>query len=245
MKRWFRRALRRCGIDLPFTGVICPQHVKSIRVHDRGRVEVIDRRSLVFLDLPEAGDLRDVLPVTTRDEQASYLSPDAIEVRRVSSAKGTQVCWMPRARMVRYALHAHQYGWMSSRQSADAVLYNEFRCTMRTGTVDLEIITPGRFEAGVAFKRPRWRRLVTERSLIKSALRQLDSDGEPPTIADDGARVEWKLLGPRLGDRYLLSGVRGERRRAVANASGGEVDRGANAAPHHPTAGLSLSASLR
>jgi len=203
MKRWFRRALRRCGIDLPFTDVVCPQHMKTIRVHERARIEVIDRRSLVFLDVPEPGDLRDVLPVTTEGEAVSYLSPDAIELRRASTPKGTQVCWMAREPIVPYALYTHQYGWMSPGNRAEAVLYNEFRCEMRTGTVDLEIITPGRFEAAVAFKRPRWRRLTTERSLIKYALRQLESEGEPPAIAEDGGRLEWKLLGPKVGDRYV------------------------------------------
>lgn len=202
MKRWFRRALRRCGIDVPFTGVVCPQHVKTIRVHEAARIEVIDRRSLVFLDLPEPGDLRDVVPITAEGE-SPYLSPDAIELHRISTRKGTQVCWLPREPIVPYALYTHQHGWMSPGQRAQAVLYNEFRCEMRTGTVDLEIVGQSRFEAAVAFKRPRWRRLTTERSLIKYALRQLESGGEPAVIADDGARLEWKLLGPKLGDRYL------------------------------------------
>jgi hypothetical protein len=203
IKSWFRRALRRCRIDVPFTDVVCPQHVKTIRVHNDARIEVIDRRSLVFLDLPESDDLRDVVPIAPEGESVPYLSPDAIELHRTSTRKGTQVCWIPRQPIVPYALYVHQHGWVWPGQPADAVLYNEFRCEMRTGAVDLEIVTPRRFEAGVAFKRPRWRRLSTERSLIKYALSQLESGGEPPTIADDGARVEWKLLGPKLGDRYL------------------------------------------
>lgn len=202
MKRWFRYALRQCGIDLSFTDVVCPQHVKSIRIHEGARVEVIDRRSLVFLDLPEPGDLLDVVPNPEDGEVSPYHSPDAFEIQRVSTRKGTQVSWMPNEPVVLYALYMHQHGWMVPGKPAEAVC-TELRCDMKTGAVDLEIITPGRFDAAVAFQRPLWRRLNSESSMINYALKQLDSGGEQPTIADDGARLHWKLLGPKVGARYL------------------------------------------
>jgi hypothetical protein len=202
MNRWFRRALRRCGLDVPFTHVVCPQHVKTIRVHENARIEVTDRQSLVFLDSPEPGDLRDAVPGAAEGEGAPYHSPDAFEFHRASTRKGTQVCWMPNEPIVRYALYAHQHGWMLSSNAADVVC-TEFCGEMRTGIVDLEIITSGRFDAGVAFKRPRWRRLKTDSSVIKYALRQLESEGERAAIADDGSRLQWKLLGPKIGERYV------------------------------------------
>jgi hypothetical protein len=230
MKRWFRRVLRRCGIDVPFTDVVCPQHVKTIRVQEDARIEVVDRRSLVFLDLPESDDLRDVLPINTYGESAPYLSPDAFELHRAPTRKGTQVYWMPREPIVQYALYAHQYGWMSQANPVEAVVCSEFRCEMRTGMVDLELITAGRFETAVAFKRPRWRRLSTESGLIKYALKQLESEGERPVIADDGARLVWKLLGPKVGECYVYvafeeNGVKLWRERLEAKSLAGRMRR--------------------
>ena len=202
MRRWVRRVLRRCGIDVRFPDVVCPHHIKTIRMTDEGRLEVIDRRSLVFLDLPEAGELRDFVPVTGDAETASYISPDAIEVERRSTQEGMLVSWIPRAPLVRYALYSHQYGWMSAGASG-AALFTEYSCEMKTGVVELGLMAPERFEAAVVFKRPRWRRLSSERSLVKYALGRRDAEGEGPAIVEDGARLQWKLVGPKIGERYV------------------------------------------
>lgn len=203
MKRWFRRVLGRYGIDVPFADVICPQHVKTIHVGEDARIEVTVQRLLVFLGLPRPGDLRDVVPITPDGESVIHDSPDAHELLRTSTRHGTFVYWAPREPIVPYALYVHQHGWSSAGSPVEAALYTEFRCETRTGTVGLEIITSGRFETAVAFKRPRWRRLSTGHSLVKYALTQLESGSERPAILDDGTRLEWKLVGPRVGERYL------------------------------------------
>jgi hypothetical protein len=203
MKRWFRRALRRCGIDAPFTDVVCPQMAKSIRLGEDTRIEVTVRRSLVFLKRPEPGDLRDSVPIVGDGDTVIHVSPDSRELHRTSRPKGTLVYWTPRDPIVPYALYVHQHGWSSAGSPAEAAVFTEFRCDMRTGVVEVDIVTPGRFEEAVAFKRPRWRRLATEQSLVKYALRQRERESERPAIAENGARLEWKLVGPKVGDRYV------------------------------------------
>ena len=205
MKRWFRRLLRRCGIDVPFSDVVCPHHIKAIRGIEGGRIEVIDRRSLVFLDLPEPGELKDFAPISGDAESAPYNSPDALELHRTSTQKGSLISWIPREPIVRYALYGHQHGWISPGGSGGAVLFMEYRCDMKTGVVDLELMAPERFEAAVVFKRPRWRRLSTESSLVKYALAQREAAGERPAILDDGARLQWKVVGPKIGERYVCA----------------------------------------
>jgi hypothetical protein len=203
MKRWFRRMLRRCGMAVPFQDVVCPQHVKTIRVGEDARIDVTVRRSLVFLDLPEPGDLRDGVPSTGEGDTLIHTSPDARELHRTSTRNDTLIYWMPREPIVPYALYVHQHGWSAAGSPAEAAVFTEFRCDMRTGVVDVEIVTPGKLEEAVAFKRPRWRRLVTEQSLVKYALRQRESGSDQPTIGESGARLEWKLVGPKVGERYV------------------------------------------
>ena len=230
MKRWLRSVLRRCRIDVPFRDVVCPHHVKTIRVVDGARIEVIDRRSLVFLDLPEPGELRDLVPITADGESVAYISPDALELERTSTHRGTLISWMPREPLVRYALYAHQYGWMSAAGSDDAVLYTEFCCEMNTGLVDLELLTAGKFEAAVSFKRPRWRRLANDHSLVKYALGRLESENDRPAILEEGARLQWKLVGPKIGERYVCvvfqeNGVQQWRERLEAKSLSGRMRR--------------------
>ena len=203
MKRMFRRMLRRCGIEVAFQDVVCVHHVKTVRGIEGGRIEVVDRRSLVFLSPPEADDMRDLVPGSPDDPNVSYVSPDAIEVDRTATRNGTLIGWIPREPIVRYALYTHQHGWITARGTSHGAVCAEFRCEMRTGKVDVELVTRGRFETGVAFKRPRWRRLASERSLIKYALAQLDAEGERPSLLEEGGQLHWKLTGPRLGDRYI------------------------------------------
>ena len=203
MKRWFRRMLRRYGLDVSFPDVVCPQLAKTIRVGEDARTEVTVRRSLVFLERPEPGDLRDSVPIAGAADILIHVSPDARELHRTSTPKGTLVYWMPRDPIVPYALYVHQHGWSAAGSPAEAAVFTEFRCDMKTGVVEVDIVTPGRFEEAVVFKRPRWRRLATEQSLVKYALRQLQSECDRPAIAENGARLEWKLVGPKVGDRYV------------------------------------------
>jgi hypothetical protein len=205
IRRWCRRVLRRCGIDVPFTDVICPEHLRVIRVAEDGRTEVTVRRTLVFLDVPEDGDLRDAVPVDPETDIDSFIhpSPDAVEIGRRRRGHRTLISWRPRQDIVPYALYEHQNGWSSLVSHGQAAMYTEVRCDTRTGVLALQMTPPVVPEAAVVFKRPRWKPLASERSLVKYALRRLDSGSERALLADEGRRVEWKVVGPRVGDRYV------------------------------------------
>jgi hypothetical protein len=204
MKQWLRRTLRRCGIELSFADVICTEHVKTIAVAADGRTDVTIRRALVFLAPPQPGDLRDLIPIDrdTDPDSVSLISPDSTEVGRTRCRSGIQVYWVPREPVVPYALYAHESGWSSPGWFAEAAMYTELRCETRTGMMHLEFATPNRIEIAIAFKRPRWRHLKTERSLVKYALTESESHRRA-TVSEDRCRATWRVVGPRIGDRYV------------------------------------------
>jgi hypothetical protein len=204
MKRWLRRTLRRYGVDLTFTDVICTGHVKSIAVAADGRTEVAVRRSLVFLVPPLLGDLRDVVPIDPDGDLngVAVTSPDSTEVGRVRCKAGMQVYWAPKEPIVPYALYTHEYRWSSPGWYAEAAMYTELRCETRTGLMQLEFATSGPIETAIAFKRPRWRRMTTERGLVKHALTGSESH-QHATVSEDGCLATWRVAGPQIGDRYV------------------------------------------
>jgi hypothetical protein len=205
MTRWFRRMLRTFGFELPLTRVICPEEVKTITIDAQWRAKVTIRRMFVFLEVPDDGDLRDMVPVdpAADHESAIHESSDSLEIGRRRIKGGTCVYWKPREPIVPYALHLHQHTWSSPAWDTRDMLCTELRCGMRTGIIALEIAAPMLFQAAVAFRHPRWRRLTRERRLMKYALRQLDGAGSRPAIRENRQKLEWKVVGPRVGDRFI------------------------------------------
>ncbi len=190
---------------MPFGGVVCPEDVKSICVEPGVGALVTVRRTLVFLEVPEPGDLVDAIPEAGADPANSlYESPDGLEIARAAKGRATLVAWRPRDVITPYALYTHQYSWRPAGSYAQPAQYTELACEMKTGALVLEMITPAMFETAVVFRRPRWRRLSSERRIIEHALRALDSnEGERPVITEQGRRLMWKLIGPQPGERYI------------------------------------------
>lgn len=211
IERSLRHLLRRCGLEIPFRQVICTDQVKTVSIGPDMRAKVTVRRMLVFLDVPERGDLQDVIPVEpgtpaaggAEPDAASYTSPDAVEIGRERRGDVAVVRWRPRTAITPYSIYMHEYVWQPSGAPGGPAMHTEVRCDMRTGRLVLEMLTPKTFSTAVVFKRPRWRRLKSERSLIKYALRRLDDRRAWPALTDAGTRLEWKVLGPKLGDRYV------------------------------------------
>lgn len=184
---------------------MCPAQLKTIRVDATWRALVTVQSTLVFLDVPEDGDLCDLYPFNPSNTQnVIHQSPDSREIGRRPCSAGTLSYWRPRDGIVRFGAYDHQYTWSAPGWDSQASLYTEIACDVRTGVQTLQIMAPLRFETAVAFKRPRWRRIASERSLIKYALARLDDNRERrPVICDNGQRVELKVIGPRVGDRYV------------------------------------------
>ena len=206
IKRWARRALRSCGINVPFSAVICPEHVKSISIDATWRARVTMTQKLVFLEVPQPGDLRDVCAVDAETTFDNFIlqSPDAVETSRARRGPGSIVVgWEPRSGITPYALYEHQQVWFPAGSNAQPALWTEFHCETRTGVFRLEMYTPESFEAAVVFERPRWPLLNTERQVVKYALRQLDAGGDRASILDEGQRLNWTILAPKMGARYI------------------------------------------
>jgi hypothetical protein len=200
-----RRVLKRCGVRLPFSAVICPEHVKSITIDSEWRAQISVRQTLVFLDVPEAGDLCDscaVVPGTVLQDFLRRSGDSAETARRMVGRDHIVVDWTPRGTVTPYALYDHQYSWSPSGARPEPAFVSEFLCDMKTGTFVLEIVAPGPFETAVVFERPRWPLVNTEHRLMKYALKQLEAKTAHTATVDQG-RVESRILGPRRGTRYI------------------------------------------
>lgn len=187
--------------------LICPEHIKTIRFDPEWRAEVIVRQTLVFLNAGKRGCVHDYCGVTSDAEvdKFSWRSQDATEVGRRRRGRDTIVIdWQPRGPIVPFALYEHQYSWFPEGTLKTLTVCTELRCEMKTGLFQCEIIAPHEFEAAVVFERPRWRSLNSERKVIKYALKLLEGPSERPAIVDGGRRIEWKLLGPKVGARFIL-----------------------------------------
>ncbi len=209
MKRLFRRVLRRCGIALPYSNVICAEYAKLVCIEPKGQARITIQQKLVFLDVPDDGDLRDTCPIEpgVTIENFRMQSPDAVEIgRRRLGRKAVAVEWKPRSAITPYAIYEHEHSWMPQGLFDQLAVWTEFQCAPRTGKFLLEMITPQEFSEAVVFERPRWTPLNTERRLVKYAIKQLEAATHRPTILDNGQRLEWRVLGPRKNVRYLCVG---------------------------------------
>jgi hypothetical protein len=206
VKRLVRRALRRCGIRLPFTDFICAEHIKSVCIGPEGRAKITVQEKLVFLDMPEIGDLQDTCTVDTETTYENFVrhSPDSVEGGRRRIGSTTFVMdWMPKSPVTRYALYEHEYSWFPAGSQLQPAVLAEYRCDRRTGHFLCELITPQAFEAAVVFERPRWPLLNTERRVMRYALKQIEAGAGRPSICDNGQRIEWRIAEPAIGTRYM------------------------------------------
>src|SRR5215813_4352958 len=209
--RWLRAASARVGIRLPFKGAICVHDTQSVSLDSQGHAEIKFRKVLVFLERPEAGDLRDAyaLGSDTASSATIFESPDAVEVLREEPAPGRlEIVWLPGEPIILNALYEHQHGWRPSATFDDPAVCIEYDCNLPTGIFTIELASATQFDAAVLFKRPRWPRRLTGRDIVSEALQQLKMPGPAPEISADGAMVMGEVNAPRVGDRYLLVAFR-------------------------------------
>jgi hypothetical protein len=206
LKRFVKRSLQRCRIRLPFSDLICAEHVKSICIGPEGRAKVTVQEKIVFLDLPETGDLHDTCSVDEETTFENFIcnSPDSVEGgRRRAGSTAFVIDWMPKSAVTRYGMYEHEYSWFPAGTQLQPALFTEYLCHTRTGHFLCEWITPQAFEAAVVFERPRWPLLNTERRIMQYALKQIEAGGEGPRICDNGQRIEWRIAEPKIGTRYM------------------------------------------
>jgi hypothetical protein len=205
--RWLRRLARQCKIDLPFGGVVCAEQARTIWIESDWRARISVKKTLVFLEQPGEHDLRDIYAAGPNEplERLAYDSPDALELSRERRRDGSVVVyWQPRAPVTPYALYTHQDSWVPPTMHQQSAVFAEYRTEGKTGVVSTEIITPVTFESAIAFERPLWPRLTSDLALVKYAFKQLETNaGDRPAIANDGKRLEWKIIGPKPRARYV------------------------------------------
>jgi hypothetical protein len=204
----FRRALRKLGLASPFSDVICAEYYKSICFDSAWKARVSVQQKLVFLRVPERGDLTDVCPLDdeTTHEKFVFQSPDSVEVDRNKRGRDVvAIDWEPRARITRYALYEHQQTWNYSGSSSQIASFVEYQCDCKTGVFHFEMVTPQTFDTAVFFVRPRWTALNTENRRLKYALKQVEANAPQAALRDNGTRVEWKITEPKIGTRYMLA----------------------------------------
>ena len=206
LKRLVTRSLRRFGIKLPFTDVICAEYVKSIVIGAEGRANVTVQEKLVFLEVPEPGDLQDtcmVDPETTFDTFVRHSGDSSEGGRRRSGSNAFVIDWVPKTAVIKYALYQHEYSWYPAGSRLQPALYTEYSCHARTGHFRCELTTPQGFEAAVLFERPKWIRLNSEWRIMRYALKQIEAGAGRPDICDNGQRIEWRIAEPKIGARYM------------------------------------------
>jgi hypothetical protein len=186
--------------------VICPEHIKTIRIDRDWRAEVVVRQTLVFLHARGRLSLKDHCAVGQDTELANFVwtSNDAREVSRRQRRGTIVIGWEPRDPIVTCALYEHEYRWLAPGSHAASALCTEVGCELKTGIFRFEIVGPHEFEAAIAFERPRWRPVNTERKLVKYALKRLQTTDERLPIADGGRHVEWRVQNPPVGARFIV-----------------------------------------
>jgi hypothetical protein len=208
LRQWLRAAGERVGIRVWFTGVICVNGTQSVSIDSRGIAQITTRRSLVFLEPPIEGDLRDTYAIGTGGAVIDT-SPDAIELSREETEPGRlAVSWLPREPVTRYALYEHQNGWSPAAAFDASTVCVEYECDMRTGSFSIELVGPTPFDTAVLFKRPHWPHRLSERHFVRAALKRLKARDSLPRITDDGTRIRGEVRGPRVGERYLMVAFR-------------------------------------
>jgi hypothetical protein len=106
LRRWLAAVLRRSGIRLPFTGVVCTQACQSIALDEHGAAQIVTRRTLVFLAPPRPGDLQGTFTLGPDESRSCIIcsSPDAIELWRAQTGPGRlTIAWLPREAVSGYS----------------------------------------------------------------------------------------------------------------------------------------------
>lgn len=205
MTGWIRHTLRRFNIDLTFRGVVCPEETRTISIDPQWRATTTIRRQMVFLTQPHDGDLVDIVPFDPGAGSATRLleSADSRDIGRRAMGKNTRIYWTPRAPIVKYAVYTHERSWIAPADDVRDVLCTELICRHKVASMGIEILAPATYQTAVAFKRPFWHSMATERQQMKYALAQLEVSRQRPLIRDAGTRVAWTVSSPRVGERFV------------------------------------------
>ena len=187
------------------TNAICirSSHVLEVQENGEGKWKIL--RQIVFLKEPREKDLRDLFEMDQPFEIKSfhYSSPDSNEIGR-ALVKGNRLAifWSPKKKIYPFEACEHSYEWVAKTSHADPGNYKTTIIDLDTGYHESIVKIPYPIEYFFAFKKPRWRRLRTEKHIYKYAFQCKAPDCPQPKSIDPYC-FRWEIHSPELGSTYF------------------------------------------
>lgn len=200
--RWVQRPdlYKLYGLSVQRRAVITSS-LHDVSVGDDGIALASTTRTIVFLEKPKTGDLRDIfefseaLPPT----QFNYESPDAAEIKRVRIGKQRlAIYWIPKSFPGRNQQYEHSVSWKGLGYFFDPGNYFVALADMPTGIYRLRLRTKKPIHYALAFRKPRRLNFSTEAQIYHHALDLTELDCPQPRV--DGGRLELEVPDLRLGE---------------------------------------------
>lgn len=185
--------------------VVCSKSSHLIEVQQEGTANWKVSRTLIFLRMPGGKDLRDLLEMDKSFplKDAYYLSPDSEELgRQRVREQRIAIFWAPKKRIYPFEPFEHTYEWVAMTSHTDLGNYKTTMIDLNTGYHESVVKTPYPIEYVMAFKKPRWKKLKTERDIYDYAFRCKNRACPQPQIINSHS-FRWEIHIPQLGAKYF------------------------------------------
>jgi hypothetical protein len=189
------------------TDRICTKRKRIVNVAADRRATIKEQQRFIFLKTPEPGELVDIYSVHREAnlEGFEYVSSDAVSVKqhRVDKYR-LAVQWKPKKVIEPFVEYDHSDDHIATMLYDQPVFYVEHHCIFPTGTFMTVVNYPDPIVRGVAFRRPRWRRLATTTCFVEHALKQenIIQYGSFQYM-NDRHTVTWTMTTPETGVSYV------------------------------------------
>lgn len=188
------------------TDRICTKRKRMVTIAADRRATIREQQRFIFLKTPEPGELVDIYSVHREAslEGFEYVSADAVAVkqRRVGKHR-VAVQWKPKKMIEPFVEYDHSDDHTATMLYDQPVFYVEHHCIFPTGTFMTVVSYPERIMRGVAFRRPRWRRLATTLCFVEYALSQENTQYGSFQYINDRHTVTWTMTTPETGVSYI------------------------------------------
>lgn len=184
---------------------VCTKHQKRINVSKDRTAWVTVKRTFVFLEQPSDDDLYDSYSIdpTLEIKSFQYHSEDAAEIgRRRTSLSGISIFWRPKSPIRPFVPYTHSDAWSPPVRYDQPAGFSSFVCTENVGEVDIRLDLPFDVEHVYLFRRPRWKKLNTDDSYMRYALKNADFRWGSADILSNRRVLTWRMYNPPVGRTY-------------------------------------------
>lgn len=190
------------------SNIICTQSLHVLEVQRNGEGKKRFYRTLIFLNVSEQKDLRDLFvldrPIPPKD--FCYFSPDSDEIERVQVDKNRiAIFWSPKKKIYPFESYEHTAEWIMRTSYTDPGNYSSILIDLQTGYHKTVVKTPYQIEHVMAFKGPRWKKLSSEINVYNYGFQRKVPSCPQPRLIDNGYGFEWEIHTPELGRTYFCS----------------------------------------